>query len=133
MDQRQQCAGGIVFDAARRILLIERGQPPSQGSWSVPGGRCRPGESARAACVREVREETGLDVEVTRWLGQVERPAPDGSLYVIDDYVCVAVGGELRAGDDAADARWVTRTDLAALPTSPGLVAALASWGVLPD
>jgi 8-oxo-dGTP diphosphatase len=130
---RQLCAGGIVHDAAGRVLLVRRGNAPSAGSWSVPGGRCLPGESAADACVREVAEETGMTVEVVRLAGTVERPAPDGGIYVIDDFVCRVLGGELAAGDDATDARWVSRAELAELRLVPGLVEALAGWGVLPD
>jgi 8-oxo-dGTP diphosphatase len=130
---RQLCAGGIVHDAAGRVLLVRRGHAPSAGSWSVPGGRCLPGESAADACVREVAEETGMTVEVVRLAGTVERPAPDGGIYVIDDFVCRVLGGELAAGDDATDARWVSRAELAELRLVPGLVEALAGWGVLPD
>ena len=116
-----------------RLLLIRRGRAPAKGSWSVPGGRCLPGEPPADACGREVREETGLDVTVVRHAGRVERDAPDGSVYVIDDYVCRVTGGELAAGDDATDAAWVSRAELAALTLSPGLLAALAEWALLPD
>jgi ADP-ribose pyrophosphatase YjhB (NUDIX family) len=115
------------------VLLVRRGNAPSAGSWSVPGGRCLPGESAADACVREVAEETGLVVEIVRPAGTVERPAPDGSVYVIDDFVCRVVGGSLLAGDDATDARWVSRAELDELPLVPGLVEALDEWGALPD
>jgi ADP-ribose pyrophosphatase YjhB (NUDIX family) len=127
------CAGGIVHDASHRLLLIRRGRAPAVGSWSVPGGRCRPGESAANACAREVAEETGLRVTVVALAGQVERAAPGGGVYVIDDFVCRLDGGELRAGDDATEARWVTRADLADLDLVPGLYAALEEWGGLPD
>ena len=133
MPHRQPCAGGIVRDAAGRLLLVRRGRAPSAGLWSVPGGRCLPGESAASACVREVAEETGLVVEIVRLAGTVERPAPDGGVYVIDDFVCRLVCGALLAGDDATDARWVSRADMAALPLVPGLVEALDEWDVLPD
>lgn len=136
--RRQPCAGGIVHDPAGRLLLILRGQAPAQGSWSVPGGRCRAGEPAGQACVREVAEETGLAVTVTRWVGRVERDAPGGGVYVIDDYACELVGGTLRAGDalqpgdDAADARWVDRADLDTLTLAPGLFDCLQQWDLLP-
>ncbi len=133
MIARQPCAGGIVHDANGRLLVIRRGTAPSAGSWSIPGGRCRAGESAVSACVREVAEETGLQIEVTRWAGRVEIAAPDGGVYVIDDFVCRVVGGTLAAGDDATDARWVTRAELSRLELVPGLVAALDEWQVLPD
>ena len=125
------CAGAIVVDAAGRLLLVRRGRPPSVGSWSVPGGRCEPGEDAAAACVREVAEETGLAVRVTSWVGRVERDAPGGGTYVIDDFACTLVGGTLQAGDDASDAGWFTPDELAALPLVPGLLDALTGWNVL--
>jgi 8-oxo-dGTP diphosphatase len=130
MPGRQPCAGGIVFDPAGRLLLIRRGRPPAMGSWSVPGGRCRPEEAPAAACVREVAEETGLAVRILRWAGRVDRDAPDGGTYVIDDFVCELVGGELRAGDDALDARWFTAAELEALDLVPGLLDALTGWDV---
>ncbi len=121
------CAGGIVFDAAHRLLVVRRARPPGAGLWSVPGGRCRPGEAPADACVREVAEETGLAVVVRRHAGQVVRGA-----YRIDDYVCEVAGGRLRAGDDAAEARWVTRAELAGLSLVPQLWETLAGWAALP-
>ena len=132
MIARQPCAGGIVHDEAGRLLVIRRGTAPSAGAWSIPGGRCRPGEDAATACVREVAEETGLLVEVIRLAGRVERDAPSGGVYDIDDFVCRLVSGTLAAGDDATDARWVTRAELRELPLVPGLIAALTEWQVLP-
>src|SRR3954454_14805938 len=131
MPDRQPCAGGIVLDATGRLLLVRRGRPPAAGSWSVPGGRCRPGEPPAVACVREVAEETGLAVTVVRRAGRVERAAPDGGVYVIDDFVCELVGGVLRAGDDAADAGWFAPAELGELKLVPGLLAALTEWEVL--
>jgi ADP-ribose pyrophosphatase YjhB (NUDIX family) len=126
------CAGGIVFDDEGRLLLIERGHAPSAGRWSVPGGRCRPGEPAAAACEREVLEETGLAVRAVRWVGRVERDGPDGVVYDIDDFACEVLGGTLCAGDDAADARWVTRAQLSRLPLAPLLLQTLGRWDCLP-
>jgi len=83
--------------------------------------------------VREVREETGIEVAIVRYAGKVERDSPLGAVYDIDDFVCRPVGGELRAGDDAADARWVSLDQLRALPLAPGLEAALSEWGALPS
>ena len=133
MADREPCAGAIVLDGTGRLLLIRRGNPPSQGSWSVPGGRCGPGESAADACVREVAEETGLSVGVQRFAGHVERDGPDGRIYDIDDFVCTVLGGTLRAGDDAAEVRWVQRVELADLELVPGLLDALTAWDVLPS
>ncbi|HKC28612.1 MAG TPA: NUDIX domain-containing protein [Jatrophihabitans sp.] len=132
MSRRYPCAGAIVHDGAGRLLLIQRGQPPSAGAWSVPGGRCLPAEEPAAACVREVAEETGLHVNMQRFAGRVERTAPDGGIYVIDDFVCQVVDGTLAAADDARDARWVSRADMQQLTLAPGLEMALAEWGLLP-
>ncbi|MCU1655974.1 MAG: ADP-ribose pyrophosphatase-like protein [Pseudonocardiales bacterium] len=132
MTLRQPCAGAIVFDDQRRLLLIKRGRPPSQGSWSVPGGRCRPGEAERDACAREVVEETGLVVRVLHLAGRVERTGPAGEVFDIADFVCEVLGGSLRAGDDADEARWATRDELASLELVPGLLDALSGWGLLP-
>jgi 8-oxo-dGTP diphosphatase len=100
------CAGGIVFDSRRRLLVILRGRPPSAGCWSVPGGRCRDGESAPDACVREVAEETGLRVRVERFAGRVARPGPAATVYDIDDFVCALADpwGLVRALEDSNDA-----------------------------
>ena len=97
----------------------------------MPGGRVEPGETAAAAAVREVREETGLDVRAVRLAGTVERPGPSGATYVIDDFVCTPAGGELAAGDDADEVRWFTADEVRRLPTVPLLVEALDGWGLL--
>jgi 8-oxo-dGTP diphosphatase len=130
---REACAGAIVFDAARRLLVIKRGRPPAQGGWSVPGGRCLAGEADVEACRREVAEETGLAVRVVRPAGRVERDGPPGVVYDITDFVCEVVGGTLAAGDDADDARWVTRAELTGLDLAPGLFDTLSDWDLLPD
>lgn len=133
---RIPCVGGIVVDTGR-VLLVQRGQQPSLGLWSIPGGRLEPGESLEAGCAREVLEETGLHVEVGALVGRVERDAPAGGVYVIADFLCRPTG-EARAavaGDDAADVRWCTADELAALDDAglmaPGVLQALAGWGVL--
>jgi 8-oxo-dGTP diphosphatase len=128
-----RCAGGVVFDGTGRLLLVRRGRPPALGAWSIPGGRCEPGESPADACVREVGEETGLLVEVQRWAGRVERAAPDAAVYDIDDFVCRVLGGTLAAADDAAAARWVTSAELGALPLAPLLYETLRDWDCLPS
>ena len=124
-DLRVNCAGAVVRDAAGRVLLVRRANEPSRGLWSVPGGRIEPGESAREAAVREVREETGLEVE----LGELLLTSDFGP-YVVADYAGVVVGGTLVAGDDALDARWVPVGELATFDLTPGLLEALAEMGV---
>jgi ADP-ribose pyrophosphatase YjhB (NUDIX family) len=77
-------------------------------------------------------EETGLRVECRRLLGRVELPGPDGTVIDVGDYLAVVTGGELAAGDDAADARWVVAADLDSLPLTSGLAGYLDAWGVYP-
>jgi ADP-ribose pyrophosphatase YjhB (NUDIX family) len=122
----------VVRDPAGRLLLVRRGREPGRGLWSLPGGRVEHGETAAAAVVREVREETGLDVVAGVPVGTVERAGPAGQTYVIEDIACTVHGGTLTAGDDADDVRWVTADDLAVLPLSEGLLDALTAWAVLP-
>lgn len=128
--QRVRCVGGVAT-STRGLLVVRRGHPPDEGKWSVPGGRVERGESDAGAVVREVAEETGLRVRVGALLGVVERPGPGGAIYVIADYAVDVVGGELRAGDDAADARWVRPDELDRYTFTDGLVDALTGWGVL--
>ena len=124
------CVGAIIKDQAGRLLLIKRRNEPGAGLWSVPGGRIEPGESDARAVVREVLEETGLAVTCGPLLGAVERPGLD-----IRDYEAFVTGGELVAGDDAADARWVTPDEATAMDAAdqvtPRLLEALRDWDVL--
>jgi len=132
--RRIPCVGAVVHDDNGRLLLVQRGREPARGSWSLPGGRVEPGESAREAVVREVREETGLDVLPLELVGEVERDAPGGGTYVIEDFVCRVEGGTLAAADDADDVAWFDAAALAAAADrlSPGLLSTLTGWGVLP-
>ncbi|MGO8959969.1 MAG: NUDIX hydrolase [Streptosporangiaceae bacterium] len=133
---RVPCVGAIINDESGRLLLILRGHEPGKGLWSVPGGRIEPGETDQQAVVREVREETGLEVACGRLLGAVERPGLAGAIIDIRDYAAVVTGGGLAAGDDAADVRWVTSGEAEALDAdgklTGGLLDALRSWRVLP-
>lgn len=125
------CVGGIAVDEQGRLLLIKRGHEPGTGLWSLPGGRIEPGETDSEALVRELREETGLTVRPGRLIGAVRRPGGEGRVLEIRDYVVTVTGGSLAAGDDAADVRWVSVTELDRLSLTEGLVEALTDWGVL--
>ncbi len=110
---------GAVIVQDRRVLLIRRGQAPLLGEWSLPGGVLECGETLREAAVREAREETGLVVETVDMLGVYERIIREDARvryhYVLIDFLCRPVGGELSAGSDAAEVGWFTREQLPAL------------------
>jgi ADP-ribose pyrophosphatase YjhB (NUDIX family) len=100
-----------------RVLLIRRGQPPLLGEWSLPGGILECGETLREAAAREAREETGLVVEIREMLGVYERviPGDDGRVryhYVLIDFLCIPMNGDLRAASDAADVGWFMLEEL---------------------
>lgn len=126
------CVGALVYDGSARLLLIRRGREPALGLWSLPGGRVQHGEELAAAVVREVYEETGLLVAAGRVVGEVQRPGPGGVIYEITDFAVELVGGRLRPGDDAQDARFVDSVELSQLPLSPGLHQTLRRWAALP-
>ncbi len=126
-DDAVACVGGLAYDRDGRLLLIRRANDPGRGLWSIPGGRVEPGETDAQALVREMAEETGLTVHICERVGRVRRGP-----YVIADYRCTVIGGELEAGDDASEARWCSAADLARLPLVDRLVETLASWGALP-
>jgi len=121
------CVGGLAYDDAGRLLLVQRGNEPGRGLWSLPGGRVEPGEDDAAALVREMAEETGLVVQPGDLVGRVRRGP-----YEIADYRCRVVGGTLLAGDDALDARWCDAATLLELALVPLLVETLREWDALP-
>jgi len=117
--------GAIVFDSDGRVLLVERGSPPGAGLWSVPGGKVERGETLAQAVAREVREETGMIVEVGALACVVERFGDDYH-FVILDYHARPIGGTLAAGGDARAARFVADAELQALPVTDGLIDVIA-------
>jgi 8-oxo-dGTP diphosphatase len=115
---------GAVIVQNHGVLLILRGQPPLLGEWSLPGGVLECGETLREAVVREAREETGLAIEVGEMLGVYERLIrnDEGRIryhFVLIDFLCRPIGGDLNAGSDAADVRWFMRNELPALNLAP--------------
>ena len=108
--------GALVFENGR-VLLVERGQEPLKGWWSLPGGILETGERLEEGVRREVREETGLDVEVLGLFEVFERILPDSGgrteyHYVLLDYLCRPAGGKLRPASDASRVMWVSRDEL---------------------
>jgi ADP-ribose pyrophosphatase YjhB (NUDIX family) len=105
------------FDARARVLLVKRRKPPRAGTWSIPGGRQRLGETLEAAARREVREETGLELGAVRLLGVVDSITHDdaGAIsyhYSLIDFAADVADGEARAGSDAAEVCWADPHDL---------------------
>ena len=112
--------GGVIIHE-ERVLIVQRGNPPRQGEWTVPGGMLELGETLRQGAEREALEETGLVVRATELLGVFDRIVPDeeGNIvyhYVLIDFLCQLVSGKLHAGADAADAQWFTPETMAQLP-----------------
>ncbi len=132
---RIPCVGAVIRDGTGRLLMILRGHDPGRGLWSIPGGRIEPGEAAEEAVVREVREETGLEVRCGPLLGTAELPGPAGAVVDIRDYRAYLIAGSAPtpiAGDDAADVRWVSDAEAASMDehgeVTRGLLAALHAW-----
>ena len=124
--------GAVVLDGDR-VLLVRRGAAPSLGKWSIPGGLVDLGERLEDAVVREVHEECGIAIKPLGLCGVIDRVTfgeTTGAAgarvryhYVIIDYAAAVVGGEMRAGSDAAEARWVRLAELHRYETTDGLAA----------
>jgi 8-oxo-dGTP diphosphatase len=106
--------GAVVVDNGR-ALLVRRGSEPLKGHWSLPGGMLEVGESLNDGVVREVREETGLTVQPIELIELLDKIHRDGERvryhYVIADYLCRVVSGELKGASDADAVRWVERAE----------------------
>lgn len=94
------------------VLLVRRAKPPRENTWSIPGGKQEWGETLQDAARREVMEETGLTVEILGLVDVLDLIASPDMHYSLIDFAARPVGGTLRAGSDAADARWVPVADL---------------------
>ena len=112
---------GAIIVENDRVVLVKRGHPPLAGEWSIPGGVMELGETVRKAAEREAQEETSLVVEPVELLGVFDRVVRDetGKVhyhFVLIDFLCHRVSGELKAADDAAEACWFTWEEICKLP-----------------
>jgi mutator protein MutT len=115
---------GAIIVRDEQILLVRRSNPPMQGEWSIPGGLVETGETTREAIIREVREETGLEIEIVKLAEVFERIVRDRDSrvqyhYVLIDYVCRATTGEAHAASDVSEVRWVNTDRLEKLAVAP--------------
>ena len=111
--------GAVIIEDAH-VLLVKRRHPPLQDQWSIPGGVLEVGELVHEAAIREAREETGLTVEPGELLGVYDRVLRDAEKrvqyhYVLIDFLCRRVAGDIAAASDAAEVRWFTQEELPAL------------------
>lgn len=127
---RPEVAVGAVVVRDGRLLLVRRGRGVAMGAWSLPGGRVEHGETLVEAVRRELREETGLDGMPGALCGVAERRFPVHH-FVILDYWVDAPHGTAVPGDDAADVRWASGSQLGELDLVTGLGEFLAEHGVL--
>jgi ADP-ribose pyrophosphatase YjhB (NUDIX family) len=131
---RAEVAVGAVVRRGDEILLVRRGRGTAVGQWAIPGGRVEFGEGLKAAVAREVREETGLDVSVGRFLGWAERMGDDPQPYhyVILDFAAEPVDphATARPGDDADEVAWVRADELETYALVAGLAEFLRRAGL---
>ena len=111
----------VVLDDAGRSLMVERGRPPSQGMWALPGGLLDLGEPVRAGVAREVREETGAEIDIVELVDLFEPIHRDATgriryHYVVIDFWAYFRGGDVAAADDVDDVAWVPLARLEDLP-----------------
>jgi 8-oxo-dGTP diphosphatase len=115
-DQPLVGVGAVIFKD-EEVLLVRRGQEPARGAWSLPGGLVELGETLTAAITREIAEETGVTVKILGVSAVLERIFPDtgGKIayhYVLIDYACEYLEGELQPGSDVTAAQFAALTDL---------------------
>lgn len=102
---RPVAADALIIEG-KNVLLVKRGKAPFKGKWAIPGGFLEEDETLEECAVREAKEETNLDVKVVWLVGVFSRPSRDPRKTVGAVFLCKRLSGELKGGDDAAEAKW---------------------------
>ncbi len=136
--RRPRVAVGGVVIKEDRVLLVRRGKPPSEGEWAIPGGSVELGEALQEAVAREILEETGISIRVGEPVHLFDDVRRDdmGRVrfhYVILDFAGEFLSGELKAADDAKDARWVSPEDFRHLNVNKNTIKLMRKLGFFPE
>lgn len=134
--ERPMVGVGVLISDKDRYLIVKMGKDPNSDLWSIPGGLVEIGERVSEAAVREVKEETGLDVNLVRVIGVVDKIIRDGDSnvkyhFVIIDYLAEQRTGILKAASDALEAKWVKADELTRYDLTPSLVELLIGCGYI--
>lgn len=110
----QSAVGAVIFHK-NKILLVKRGKAPAKDMWALPGGKILPSETMQQALIREIKEETNLEITVGEpvYVFDVIEKDDNQNLtyhYVIVDFECNYISGKLKAADDAIDAIWASES-----------------------
>lgn len=121
---------GAIIVQDEHVIVIRRNAEPLKGEWSIPGGVVELGETLRQAAAREALEETGLVVDAGKVVEVFDSIYSDASgrtqyHYVLIDFLCRPVGGQIQAGSDASDVRWARSEELDSLGMRPNTVRVL--------
>jgi acetyl-CoA carboxylase carboxyl transferase subunit beta len=129
MGEKILAAAAVVINERDEVLLIRRGREPAKGKWSLPGGSVQRSETPAQAALREVREETGLEVEVETDLWRITVALSPQHEFDLVGFLANYRGGDPVAADDAELARWVTAVEFESLEVTPRLAELLAAAG----
>ena len=121
---------GAVVHRGGRVLLLRRRNPPNRGRWALPGGLVELGETVQGAAVREIKEETGLTVEIEGLLDvqtdlHVDRSSRIEYHYVLVDYLAKSLSGRVRLNSESSNSGWFTHSQAGRLAMSDGTKAVL--------
>jgi 8-oxo-dGTP diphosphatase len=115
LQQRPILAASVCVRRGDQVLLVQRSNDPGKGQWALPGGKVKWGETLRAAALRELEEETGIEADLSELIGIYEL-IDSGMHFVISCFVAFNPVGEIRSASDAADVRWISIYEISQLP-----------------